>query len=234
MIKNIFLKLCKGAFAILTVSIFFFFLIIFFQACTKENYYVEKRNPEVDLKIDAFKYALSKTKSEIAQMKQKEIASLNTKSILSENASFYYSNYFINSIHYSAIELVRSYGITDQEIIEELGSIDSAKIVLTAESILVSESLIDNGQTLTFFEAEDLSYAVLGLIGIQPAYAETIGGCLLEAVGIAGLAEVIEEGIAGLGRKGVLKLLRKVAGKYLGPIGVALAAYDFADCMDWI
>lgn len=50
--------------------------------------------------------------------------------------------------------------------------------------------MIDNGQTLTFFEPEDFSYAALAIIGIQPAFAETIGGCL--------------------------------------------AAYDFAECMDWI
>ena len=188
----------------------------------------------MELKLNAFKIALINTKSEIAQMKQKEAASFSTKSTFSDNSSYDYSNYFVNSVHYPAIELVRSYGITDQEIIDELGSLDSAKIVLTAESILVSESMIDNGQTLTFFEPEDLSYAALGLIGIQPAFAETIGGCLADAVGIVAAAEAIEHGIAGIGRKGVLKLLRKVAGKYLGPIGVALAAYDFAECMDWI
>ena len=30
------------------------------------------------------------------------------------------------------------------------------------------------------------------------------------------------------------KLLKKIAGKTLGPIGVALAVYDFADCMGWL
>lgn len=228
------LKFSKGSFALLSLTLIFFTLITCFQACTKENYYVEKRNPEVELKLNAFKLALINTKSEIAQMKQKQVASLSTKSTFSDNTSFDYSNYFVNSIHYPAIELVRSYGIADEDIIEVLGSLDSAKIVLTAESILVSESLIDNGQTLTFFEPEDLSYAALGLIGIQPAFAETIGGCFADAVGIVAAFEFVEHGIAGLGRKGVIKLLRKVAGKYLGPIGVALAAYDFAECMDWI
>lgn len=231
---NFLLKFSKGTFALLSLTLIFFIVITCFQACTKESNYVEKRNPEVELKLNAFKLALINTKSEIAQMKQKEVASLSTKSTFSDNSSYDYSDYFVNSVHYPAIELVRSYGITDQEIIDELGSLDSAKIVLTAESILVSESMIDNGQTLTFFEPEDFSYAALAIIGIQPAFAETIGGCLADAVGIVAAAEAIEHGIAGIGRKGVLKLLRKVAGKYLGPIGVALAAYDFAECMDWI
>jgi hypothetical protein len=234
MLKKMFTNFTKGSFALLTLSIISFLLISSFQSCTKENYYVEKRNPDVEQKLNQFKLAISNTKSEIAQMKQKEIASLSTKSTFSDNAPFDYSNYFVNSVHYPAIELVRSYGITDEDIIEELGSLDSARIVLTAESILASESLIDNGQTLTFFEPEDLSYAALSFIGIQPAFAETIGGCFADAVGIVAAFEFLEHGIAGLGRKGVIKLLRKVAGKYLGPIGVALAAYDFAECMDWI
>jgi hypothetical protein len=232
--KSLLLKFSKGTFALLTLSFLLFIVLTCFQACTKENNYVEKRNPEVELKLNAFKLALSNTKSEIAQMKQKEVVSLSTKSTFSDYSFFDYSNYFVSSVHYPAIELVRSYGITDEDIIEELGSLDSAKIVLTAESILASESLIDNGKTLTFFEPEDLSYAALSFIGIQPAFAETIGGCFADAVGIVAAFEFVEHGIAGLGRKGVIKLLRKVAGKYLGPIGVALAAYDFAECMYWV
>ena len=139
--NSLLLKFSKGTFAFFSLTLLLFIVATCFQACTKENYYVEKRNPEVELKLNAFKLALINTKSEIAQMKQKEVTSLSTKSTFSDNSSFDYSNYFVNSVHYPAIELVRSYGITDQEIIDELGSLDSAKIVLTAESILVSESL---------------------------------------------------------------------------------------------
>jgi hypothetical protein len=41
-------------------------------------------------------------------------------------------------------------------------------------------------------------------------------------------------GIQKLGKKGAYKLLKKIAGRTLGPIGVALAVYDFADCMGWL
>lgn len=234
MLKSIFIKFFKGNVILLTCTLLAFLLITSFQACTKENNYAEKRNPEVELKLSAFKLALSNSKAEIAQMKQREISSFSTKSKQSTSSTFDYSMYFIQSVHYPAIELVRSYGIIDQEIINELGSLDSAKIVLVAESILVSESLIDKGQTLTFFEPEDLSYAALGIFGINPTFAETIGGCLAEAFGISAVFDVIESGAAGLGTSGVLKLIRKVGGKYLGAFGVALAAYDFAECMDWI
>lgn len=233
-LKQIFVKLFKGSIAILTITLLSLLSIAFLQACKKENNYVQKRNSEVELKLKAFKNALSETKQKIEQQKQQELSTKTSDVVLSTYSTFDYSGYFVQSVHYAAIELVRSYGITDQEIIAELGSLDSAKIVLTAASILASENLIDNGQTLSFFEPEDHSYTALGLIGINSAHAETIGGCLADAIGITAAFEVVEQGIAGLGRKGVLKLLKKVAGKYLGPVGVALAAYDFADCMEWI
>lgn len=219
---------------LVTISLLAFLSVVFFQACKRENNYVEKRNPEVEVKLKAFKNALSETKRKIQKMKQQELASLNAGQAFSDSSTFDYSRYFVQSVHYPAIELIRSYGITDKEIIDELGSLDSAKIVLTAESILVSENLIDKGQTLSFFEPDELSYAALGLIGVNAAHAETIGGCIADAIGITAAFEVVAEGVAGLGRKGVLKLLKKVAGKYLGPVGVALAAYDFAECMEWI
>ena len=106
----------------------------------------------------------------------------------------------------------------------------------------MAEDLIDNGQTLTLFESEDYQLASLNFLGVNNVYAQstarmasdTIGGCIADAIGITAAFEVIEHGVMGLGKKGVLKLIRKVGGKYLGAVGAVLAAYDFADCMGWI
>lgn len=234
MFKILFYKTLKGSFALIALSIFTFLIILFLQSCNKQNNYVEKRNLDVDLKLKVFKDQISKTKFAIEQIKKQEMTDLNTNSTHSSGLQFDYADFFVKSVHYPAIDLIRSYGISDQEIINEFGSLDSAKIVLTAESILATESLIDEGQTFTFLEAEDHSYAVLGLLGINTSRAETIGGCIADAVGVYAAVEVIRQGIKGLGKKGALKLLKKVASKYLGVVGVALAAYDFADCMNWI
>jgi hypothetical protein len=232
--NQIFFKHFRGSFHVLTIVILSSLLIIFIQGCKKENNYVEKRNLQVELKLVEFKNALLEAKIDIEKMKKEELNTNKLSTGSSSISTFNYSNYFVQSVHYPAIELIRSYGITDEEIIAEFGSLDSSKIVLTAESILVSENLLDKGQTLSFFEPADLSYAALGLLGINSAHAETIGGCIADAIGITAAFEVVRSGVAGLGKRGVLKLLKKVAGKYLGPIGVALAAYDFAECMDWI
>ena len=143
---------------------------------------------------------------------------------------------FVKEVRFPALALLKSYGITDQEIIAEFGSLDSAMVVLAAEAVVQAENLIDDGITLTFFEPEDYSLAALAVFGINKSYAQTdtFGGCLADAIGITAAFEILEKGVAGLGKKGVLKLIKKIGGKYLGYIGVALAAYDFADCMGWL
>ncbi|KAF2513793.1 hypothetical protein [Flavobacterium foetidum] len=132
--------------------------------------------------------------------------------------------------------LIKSYGVTEQGIISEFGSLYPGKIALTAQLIVVEEELIDQGKTLSIFAEEDYSLAALSLLGMNSvaAQSDTFGGCIADAIGITAAFEVIESGIAGLGRKGVLKLVRKIGGKYLGAVGMVLAAYDFANCMGWL
>jgi hypothetical protein len=62
--------------------------------------------------------------------------------------------------------------------------------------------------------------------------------CAKKALGITSISSVITKGLTGFakeyGGKAVLQLVAKTAGKAVSAVGVAIAAYDFADCMDWI
>ena len=62
--------------------------------------------------------------------------------------------------------------------------------------------------------------------------------CAKKALGITGVSNVIKKGIVGFakeyGGKAVLQLVAKTAGKAVSAVGMVMAAYDFADCMDWI
>lgn len=53
------------------------------------------------------------------------------------------------------------------------------------------------------------------------------------AVGVTAIQEFLQNGINGMPKSGVRKLLKKVATKYLGAIGAAVAVYEFGDCMEW-
>ena len=52
--NSLLLKFSKGTFAFFSLTLLLFIVATCFQACTKENYYVEKRNPEVELKLNEF------------------------------------------------------------------------------------------------------------------------------------------------------------------------------------
>lgn len=203
------------------------------QSCTRNDNYEFSENTKTNDHLKLFKNSLQKHGQDLKfKLSSERNASIIDAEIIA----------FEEKIRPDALALIRSYGITDAEIIEAFGSLDSPEISVAAESILMTENLIDNGQTLTMFEDEDYQLAGLSFMGITNVNAQstskiasdTIGGCIADAIGITAAFEVIEHGVAGLGRKGVLKLIRKVGGKYLGAIGVALAAYDFADCMGWI
>lgn len=214
----------KGHLAILIFSVIGLATIFTIQSCKKESNYNTKIQTNA-FEINQFRNALTLAGK-----------NLNTFSPNQRGANPPKEIKFVNELEYPALALIKSYGVTEEEIIAELGSMDSAQIVLTAEAILHEEDLIRTGKTLSFFEQEDYHLTAMSLFGINSANAQTdtFGGCLADAIGITAAFEVIEQGVMGLGKKGVLKLLRKVGGKYLGFIGVALAAYDFADCMGWI
>ena len=135
---------------------------------------------------------------------------------------------FVNDLYIPSLDLIHSYGITDQEIIDEFGSLDPHLISMTSLAIIEAEDLVEKGYRVPDFSDED--YISLKVDGSK----DTIGGCIADALSITAAFEVLEHGVMGIGKKGVLKLVKKVAGKYLGLIGIGFAVYDFADCMGWI
>lgn len=235
-------KFSKGILALFLIGSLLLTASIVIRSCKKDGIYTETTNPETEKLLSLFKTSIQKAGSII---KGKTIARSG------EGTNPYYAPIeedaltFVNEIESSALSLIKSYGVTEQQLVNELSSLHPGKIALVAELILKTENLIDNGQTLPIFIYEDYSLVVLNLFGIHQASAQknnvialaaedTFGGCLMDAVRIAGLAELDKKGIKGLGKKGIMKLVRKVAGKALEPIGVTLAAYDFANCINCI
>ena len=58
--------------------------------------------------------------------------------------------------------------------------------------------------------------------------------CAMRSLGIIALTEAFQKGISSTaGKKALKKAIVKVAGKTLGWVGAAWAAYEFGDCMGW-
>jgi hypothetical protein len=93
--------------------------------------------------------------------------------------------------------------------------------------------MASEGYTVEGFDDSDFAPIAYTFFG-NAAYARTepdAYDCLLRAAGVTMIVDLINGGIKKLGKKGVLKVLKKVASKYLGWVGAAVAVYEFADCM---
>lgn len=210
----------------MTVYFCIFLSVVFLNSCNKEeDYYTFDISPEVTQKLEEFRLALNQIKLESGSSVSHKTDSESTLVA-----------YFVAKMYKPSLSLFQAYGVSPSQLKRELGTLDPALVVLTAEIIYHTELTSRNGVSINIIEGSQSSFSLLAFLGIQSGFAQsdTIGGCLADAIGITAAFEVVEQGIAGLGKKGVLKLVRKIGGKYLGLVGVGLAAYDFADCMGWL
>ena len=121
--------------------------------------------------------------------------------------------------------LKTKFNFNDNDVIECFGSLNNNSII-SGVSILIGIKQF-NPNILNPLEFSELSNEITNRVG------PTVMGCLLEAVGVTAIMEILENGIEKMGKSAVKKLLKKVASKYLGFVGGALAIYDFGECMDW-
>lgn len=128
-------------------------------------------------------------------------------------------------LYYESINVLNSYGLLE-DYYYETGSTDSPNIILAGFLIYASEKSLEEELIVAFSE-----------IFIQNTYARAIWvDCLLEASGIAGLADMFNMGIKtfikSYGVKGAAKILGKAAGRTIGWVGAGIAVFDFLDCMN--
>ena len=222
--KNLIKKFLKGYLVWMIIMLLLSVSTFLFQACSNDdNYYEEVDSVDRIAKINSFKKTM--------QIGGKEIKNKIETSRMSNEAV---AKEFVSEIKDDALILIKSYGVTERQLINKFGSLDPEKIALTAQLIVMEEELIDKGKTLSIFTQQDykpLSYAILG---INSTYANTVGGCVLEAIGVKAVVQVLVGDIAALGTAGVLKIVGNVASKYAGIIGAAAMVYQFADCMGWL
>ena len=212
-----------------TVYIFSFFAVIIstlfiVQSCKNDENYVDSNSINNTTELNKFKKAMIKS----AEIINKKKIYSRTPLIIDSTAVL-----FEESIHLEAINLIKSYGITEAEIISEFGSLEDPRISHAAQFILYEEELLLEGHTMNIFDSTDYSLVAFNFIGVNTLYAQTVGGCLGEAAGINLIKDVFEGGIKKLGKKGAMKLVTKVASKYLGWIGAAVMVMEFSECMGW-
>lgn len=170
----------------------------------------------------------------IENLKISAIKFYNSKKL---NKNFVQNNNDYDELMQSSLTLIRSYGLTDAEITQDIGSLYSDDVILGALAISGVELQASNG--IELIDPIDNTSLYSGNPYLAPAIKSTntiqsdTFDCLLMAVGVTAIQEFLQNGINGMPKSAVRKLLKKVATKYLGAIGAAVAVYEFGDCMEW-
>lgn len=223
---KLFIKGIAGIFAIkLTVLV----VLLAMQACQNDD--TEDFIPDNKAQLEAFARIARETSHKI-DLRFKELSKGRTNvaypEITEEEAQE-----MTEPLVSAGVDLIHSYGITDAEIITEFGSLENPDIAHVGLAIYRVDVLAAEGYTIEDFDDTDFE-AIAMLMGAEPAHATKFYDCALQAVGITALIDLANGGLKKLGKKGVLKVIKKVAARSLGFVGAAIAAFEFADCMGWI
>ncbi len=136
----------------------------------------------------------------------------------------------------TALSLLKSYGLTEAEINADLGGITEDKLVDVALSICNIEEKASNNIELVD-PVDNVSFLTGKKILANNDFAiqtqSQLFDCAMAAIGVTAVFELMDKGIERMGKAAVRKLLTKVATKYLSWVGVAIAVYEFGDCMSW-
>ena len=127
--------------------------------------------------------------------------------------------------------LLSSFGFSDTELRQELGDYYDVGVIYTAMAAYEAEREWggNSGPGDTIIEMPDMAQVIFGFNTIQAE--ESIGTCLLEAVGVGALYDWAV-GKAVLSRRALIRAVGKFLSRSLGWVGTALAVADFVWCMN--
>lgn len=224
-------KIAKGMFAIFTIKLLFFVLIFLNQSChLEENIETSKEQA-----LNNFQNQLYKSKSSIKNFANNDYFKRGLKNEVkySKNLELKASK-TLSPLIDSSIELIKSYGISSEEISEHFTNLSDERLALIGLILYSSEkefqnsiSSMNNMQTNLFIQS---SYANSKKMYKMPKWLE----CATEALGVDLLFSAGIEGASKhnkWSRKALIKLIGKVGSRMFGPIGTAIAVGTFINCM---
>lgn len=120
-------KILKSYFILIGLTMSISFIVLTFQSCAEDNYYEIDKSIDRTTQINNFKNTMITANNNLMKNSLTQKKRVNRQELAVE---------FTKAINQDALSLIKSYGITEQDIISEFGSLDSKKIALTAEAIV--------------------------------------------------------------------------------------------------
>ena len=212
------------------INFFIFGGALLVQSCQTDNETFEINNIE----LDNFKSLVINTSPQV-----KNTLTLNNIGILRKSSNSEIeeneAKELLGPLVAGAKELLLSYGFTEKEISDELGSTANRDILMVGLAILEieKEAKENSVASLNTINSNDLFFMFGQSLNAQ-SY-EDFKRCALDASGIAGIGILLDHGISAgikrLGKKAVLRMVGKVLARTLSWVGAAWAIADFSYCM---
>ncbi len=229
-------------FAIFTIKFIFIGLMFLNQACSDDLNYEDGISPnkiESQKFINSVKIANEKIKNSSILSYHEQQNNLSnefkTDSLSSEDEpTEEEAQEILKPVVNDGVALLKSFGVTEEEIINEFGSLDSPDIATAALAVHRINDMSQMSYFVKELNDDDYVYNDFSFITTS-AYAQTGNvylDCALVAVGVDTIVEYFQGKIKSLGKKGVLKIIRKVATRTLGWVGAAVTVYAYVSCLN--
>lgn len=168
---------------------------------------------------------------------QKEILFSNIKRLSNSNISvnnefnkrFIFSSNQKEELIKNSINVLNSLGVPDSVILSEFKGLDSPEILTTALTVSrIVDQVKHKKEVVNFVDGYNYTLGEFTGNGVQ---SNSVLDCVMDALGVP--AGLITGTAKNLGKKAVIKAVKKLATRFLGWVGAAIGVYEFGDCMGY-
>ena len=219
-------KFGKGMLAIFAIKLLLFGGAFVVQSCQTDSI-EDSTNIEQQLALSKFESLVRTSTPKIQSVVSKQQNLLLSRSASATDVTAQTeeeAKEVMMPIVQGAKELLSQYGVNEGDLAEEFGTSDDPRTAILGLMTLRIEQLsIENNETTA---------SVQNFL-FTPLYAQSaleVVDCALSALGLP--AGLVIGSAKNLGTKAILKAAAKLAGRVIGWVGLAVAAYQFVRCLD--
>jgi hypothetical protein len=200
------------------------------QGCVDEGQVPEYRNANRELILGNFERALDKATINLGEIMKSGGSGLQSDRMirLESKKSRQQIQSILEPVIHQSVELLKTYGVSDAFLEKELGNANDPRLVLIGALIAQAERAGVKAHHTYQAQLADFAFFFQEITQTEdkPDWME----CMLVAVGVDAIIEFAKGNVTEAIAK---KAIRKIASRTLGWVGVALALYEYGNCMEW-
>ena len=200
------------------------------QGCVEENETREYRHVNRELVLNDFENALSEAGKNLEELMKSRPTERHSESVswFEEKSRVQQLQSILKPVLAKSASLLETYGISKDFLEQELGDPADPRMVLIGVWIAEAERRGLVAQQTHQAQRADLGFFMQEntLDDDKPDWME----CMIIAVGVDAIIEFVKGNVTEAIAK---KAIRKIASRTLGWVGVALALYEYGNCMEW-